>query len=68
MTFMRPIGMILVGLLLVFAGFAAIFLMVIGVIPTGFILNFAGYGASFVGLMFGIVGLSQYTAGDRGGF
>jgi hypothetical protein len=68
MTWTSPIGLIALGFLLVVAGFIGIFFMVIRVIEPGFFLSFLSYGASFMGLMLGIIGISQYTTGGQNDF
>lgn len=68
MSGLSPLGFIALGFLLAVGGFVVLFLMVIQVIEAGFLLNFAGYGASFLGLLMGIIGLSQYTTDGHGRF
>jgi hypothetical protein len=56
-----PLQTILLGLFLAILGVVLPFLMVLHVIQSTFFLNFFSYGASLVGLILGIIGVSQYV-------
>lgn len=64
----NPLILIITGFLMAVAGFVVLFLMVIRVIEAGFLLNFLSYGSSFFGLILGLIGVSQYTIDNRGGY
>ena len=59
-----PRVVILIGFLLVLAGFVLPLLMVLRIIPPNWILSFFSYGASVVGVMLGLVGAALWTRLD----
>jgi hypothetical protein len=59
-----PRLVILIGFLLVLAGFVLPFLMVLRIIPPNWILSFLSYGASVAGVMLGLVGAALWTRLD----
>ena len=61
----RPILLILVGFLLVLAGWVLPFLMVMHIIPSTFFLNFFAYAAGLAGLLMGMIGSAMYFRGRR---
>jgi hypothetical protein len=61
----RPILLIMVGFLLVLAGWVLPFLMVMHIIPSTFFLNFFAYAAGLAGLLMGMIGSAMYFRGRR---
>jgi hypothetical protein len=61
----RPILLIMVGFLLVLAGWGLPFLMVMHIIPSTFFLNFFAYAAGLAGLLMGMIGSAMYFRGRR---
>lgn len=59
-----PRLVILLGFLLVVAGFVLPFLMVMRVVPPNWILSFLSYGASITGVILGLVGAALWTRID----
>jgi hypothetical protein len=59
-----PRVIILVGFVLVLAGFVLPFLMVMRIIPPNMILSFFSYAASMAGVLLGLVGAAQWTRLD----
>ena len=59
-----PRVIILIGFVLVLAGFVLPFLMVMRAIPPNLILSFFSYGASIAGVLLGLVGAAQWTRLD----
>jgi hypothetical protein len=62
---LSPIQTILLGMLLAILGVVLPFLMVLHVIQSTFFLNFFSYGASLVGLILGVIGVSQYVRTNK---
>lgn len=60
-----PLGLMLIGFVLVVLGVVLPFLMVIHLLPSTFFLNFFAYGASLMGLFLGIIGASLYMRGKQ---
>jgi membrane associated rhomboid family serine protease len=56
-----PIGLVLIGIVLLIIGFAVPFLVVIQVIQPSFLLLFMSYFASIGGLILGVVGSALYV-------
>jgi di/tricarboxylate transporter len=55
----RPWVLIVVGLVLVLAGFVLPFLMVMRLIQPNFALSFLSYAASTIGLFLGMIGIAM---------
>jgi hypothetical protein len=62
---LSPLGLILIGLVLVVTGVILPLLMVIQVLPSTFFLNFFAYGASLTGLFLGVIGAASYMRDRR---
>jgi hypothetical protein len=62
---MKPLYMLLLGMLLQITGCALPFLMVIHVLESTFFLNFFSWGASVTGLSLGFIGLANYVRFQR---
>jgi membrane associated rhomboid family serine protease len=60
-----PRVVILIGFLLVLAGFVLPFLMVMRIIASSFLLNLISYGASMAGLIMGLMGAAMWTRIER---
>ena len=60
-----PLGLMLIGFVLVVLGVVLPVLMVIHLLPSTFFLNFFAYGASLMGLFLGIIGASLYMRGKQ---
>lgn len=56
---------ILIGFVLVMAGFVLAWLLALRVVPSTFLLNLVAYAMSIVGLMIGLVGSAWYVAQSR---
>ena len=65
MHLMRPLNLILIGLLLSLLGVALPFLMLMHIFPSTFFLNFFAFTASMTGLILGIIGASMYVREHR---
>lgn len=63
--FSSPLGLIVLGFLLMVMGVALPFLMVIRVLESTFFLNFFSYGASISGLFLGSIGASRVIGKKR---
>jgi hypothetical protein len=61
MRSLRPFGLMLVGLVLLIAGFAVPFLMIIQVLQPSFLGAFLSYMASLGGLIIGVIGTAIYA-------
>lgn len=59
-----PRAVVLIGFLLVVAGFVLPFLMVMRIIPPNWILSFVSFAASVSGVMLGLVGAALWTRID----
>jgi hypothetical protein len=59
-----PRVIILIGFVLVLAGFVLPFLMVMRIIPPNWILSFFSYAASMAGVLLGLIGAVQWTRFD----
>ena len=59
-----PRIIVLVGFLLVLAGFVLPFLMVLRIIPPNWVVSFVSFAASVSGLMLGLVGAALWTRVD----
>lgn len=57
---MRPGHHILLGILLMLAGWALLFAMVSGWLETGYGLAAIGFGASLTGVILSLLGLARY--------
>ncbi len=56
-----PLGLIILGVVLMLLGVILPFLMVTRVLISTFFLNFFSFTASLVGLFMGIIGVAMYT-------
>lgn len=61
----RPLIILLVGFLLVLAGFVGPVLMVLGLVPASLALSFASHTASVGGLFLGLLGSAMYVGGRQ---
>jgi hypothetical protein len=57
----HPVLMIILGFLLLLAGWILPLLMVMHVLPSTFFLNFFSYTVSLIGLIMGFVGVVYYA-------
>lgn len=62
---LSPVGMMIVGFVLLVVGFAIPFLMILQVIELGFFLAFLSYAASLSGLILGFIGSVLYVREHR---
>lgn len=62
---LSPRGMIVLGAVLVVAGFIVPLLMVIGAVRSTFLLAFLTYAASLGGLILGLIGAALYVRERR---
>lgn len=62
---MHPRTIILLGFVLVLAGFVIPFLMVLRIIQPSLLLSFLSSGASMVGLFLGLIGAAYYWRRGR---
>lgn len=65
MSSVSPIGLILIGFVLVLVGFLIPFLNVLDILPTSFLLSFFGYFASIGGIILGMIGIAFFIRRDR---
>lgn len=63
---LSPVGMMIVGFVLLVVGFAIPFLMILQVIELGFFLAFLSYAASLSGLILGFLGSVLYVRERQG--
>lgn len=55
-----PLGLMVLGFLMLLISFLIIFGMVLRLIETSFLLSFGAYGISFLGLLVGLAGILSY--------
>ena len=55
-----PLGLMILGFVMLFVSFLLIFGMVLRVVEAGFLLGFGAYGLSFLGLLIGLAGILSY--------
>lgn len=59
-----PLGLLILGFVMLLVSFLLIFGMVLRLIEPGFLLSFGAYALSFLGLLIGLAGILEY--GQRG--
>jgi hypothetical protein len=62
---MSPATSLIVGCVLILAGFFLPFLMVLQILESGLALSFSAYCASLVGLVLSLYGVSHYRSSRR---
>lgn len=65
MRLLSPVGMMIVGFVLLVVGFIIPFLMILQIIKPGFFLVFFSYAASVSGLILGVIGAAFYARERR---
>lgn len=60
MSGMGPVGLMMIGFILLMVGFGVPFLMIIQVLEPGFLLIFLSYIASIGGLIVGVIASALY--------
>lgn len=61
----NPLLFIVLGGILIFFGFTAVFGMVLRLWQSGFALSFLAYAASLVGMLLSLLGVLEFNQRDR---
>jgi hypothetical protein len=57
-----PVGLMVLGFVMLLVSFLLIFAMVLRLIEAGFLLSFGAYALSFFGLLVGLAGILTYRS------